>query len=101
MKFLSVNHKKQFLTAREAQNILKYGFRNITITEAFSKEVDYLESSIKSKSLEGFRILASPYPNYKEDLVEELVGHFREKGFTVDIYKNPNIDGFLVLIIGW
>ena len=99
--FSFMNREKSFLNANEALNILKYGFRHVTFEEALSNEIEELESSIKSKSANGFRILASSYPDFKRDLVEKLAENFKEKGFVVDIYENPDIKGFLLLIIGW
>ena len=99
--FSFMSREKSFLNANEALNILKYGFRNVTFEEALEKEIEELESSIRSKSVNGFRILSSSYPDFKRDLVEKLAENFKEKGFVVDIYENPDIKGFLVLIIGW
>ena len=101
MKLLFFKHEKKFLSAEEARNILKYGFRGVTFQEALEREVSELEASIKYKSSSGFRILTSTYPDYKRDLVEELGKHFRERGFVVDIYENQDIKGFILLIIGW
>ena len=56
---------------------------------------------IKSKSGAGCRVMSCSYPDYKSDLVEKLAEHFKEKGFVTDIYKNPEINSFIVLIIGW
>jgi hypothetical protein len=101
MNLLFFKHEKKFLSAEEARNILKYGFRGVTFQEVFEKEVSDIEASIKVKSSSGFRILTSTYPDYKRDLVEELAKHFRENGFKVDIYENPEVEGFILLIIGW
>ena len=101
MKLLFFKHEKKFLSAEEARNILKYGCRGITFQEVFEREVSELEATIKSKSSSGFRILTSTYPDYKRDLVEELGKHFRENGFVVDLYENPGVEGFILLIIGW
>ena len=101
MKLLGFKHEKHYLSAEEAQNILKFGYKNITVEDALSKEIDDLETMIRSKSGVGGRILVYSYPDYKMDLVEKLVEHFKENGFVVDIYKNPKIEGFVVLVIGW
>ena len=101
MKLLFFKHEKKFLSAEEARNILKYGFRGVTFQEVLEREVNELETLIKSKSSSGFRILTSTYPDYKRDLVEELRKHFRENGFVVDLYENPEVEGFIILIIGW
>ena len=101
MKFLFFKHEKKFLSAEEARNVLKYGFRGVTFQEVLEKEVNELEAIIKSRSSSGFRILTSTYPDYKRDLVEELGKHFRENGFVIDLYENPKISNTILLIIGW
>ena len=101
MKLLSFKHEKHYLSVKEAQNIFRFGYRNVTLEEALSKEIDYLETIIKSKSGNNCRIVSTSYQDCKEDLVEKLAEHFKEKSFVVDIYKNPNIKGFILLIIGW
>ena len=101
MKLLFFKNKKKFLSAEEAQNILKYGFRDVTFQEVLEREVNELESVIKSKSSSGFRFLTSTYPDCKRDLVEGLGKHFMENGFVVDLYENPEVEGFIILIIGW
>ena len=101
MKLLGFKHEKHYLNAEEAQNILKYGFKNVTIQDALSKEIDDLEVIIKSKSGVGYRIMSVAYPDCKLDLVEKLSEHFKESGFVVDIYKNSNIKDSILLIIGW
>lgn len=93
--------EKHYLSVEEAQNILKYGFRNITTQDALSGEIEDLESSIKSKSGLGYRVLTKVYQDYKQDLIEKVFSHFKEKGFVVDLYKNPGIKGFIILVIGW
>jgi hypothetical protein len=101
MKFLFFRHEKKFLSAEEARNILKYGFKGVTFQEVLENEVDELEASIKSRSSSGYRILTSTYQDYKRDLVDGLAKHFRDNGFKVDIYENPEVEGFILLIIGW
>ena len=101
MKLLGFKHEKHYLSVEEAQNILRFGYRDVTIQDALSKEIDDLETSIKSKSSLGSRITSTAYSDTKMDLVEKLADHFKEKGFVVDIYENPNIKGFILLIIGW
>ena len=101
MKFLFLKHEKHYLNATEAQNILKYGFKNVTFQEALSREIGDIELTIKSKSGEGCRVMTCSYPDYKIDLVEKLRDHFKENEFVVDIYKNPEISGFVLLVIGW
>ena len=78
-----------------------YGFKNITLQEAVNEEVDDLESSIKLKAGSGFRLVTKTYPVMKSELIEGLKEHFCEKGFLVDVYKNPKIPDFAILIIGW
>ena len=101
MWFLSFKHEKHYLSAEEAQNILRFGYRNVTIQDALAKEIDDLEIMIKSKSGVGSRIMSCSYPDYKLDLVKKLSEHFKENGFVTDIYENSEIKGFVVLIIGW
>ena len=100
-KLLFFKHEKKFLSAEEARNFLKYGFREVTFQKVLEREVSELESTIKSKSTSGFRLLTSTYPGYKRDLVEELRKHFKENGFIVDLYENPEVEDFILLIIGW
>ena len=101
MKLLGFKHEKHYLNVEEAQNIFRFGYRNVSLEEALSKEIDYLETIIKTKSNNNCRIVSTTYQDYKEDMVEKLAEHFKEKSFVVDIYKNPNIKGFILLIIGW
>ena len=101
MKLLGFKHEKHYLSVEEAQNIFRFGYRNVSLEEALSKEIDYLETAIKSKSVEGSRITSTAYSDTKMDLVEKLADHFKERGFVVDIYENQNIKGFILLIIGW
>ena len=101
MKLLGFKHEKHYLNVEEAQNIFRFGYRNVSLEEALSKEIDYLEAIIKTKSNNNCRIVSTTYQDYKEDMVEKLAEHFKEKSFVVDIYKNPNIKGFILLIIGW
>jgi hypothetical protein len=101
MKFLFLKHEKHYLSATEAQNILKYGFKSVTFQDALSKEISDIELIIKSKSEAGCRVMTCSYPDYKIDLAEKLKDHFKENGFVVDIYKNPEISGFVLLVIGW
>ena len=101
MKLLFFKHEKKFLSAEEARNILKYGFKGVTFQEVLENEVDELETSIKSRSSSGYRILTSTYQDYKRDLVDGLSKHFRDNGFKVDVYENPEVEGFIILIIGW
>lgn len=101
MKLLGFKHEKHYLSVKEAQNIFRFGYKNITLEEALSKEIDYLETTIKFKSSNNYRMISTTYQDCKEDLVEKLAEHFKEKSFVVDIYKNPNIKGFILLIIGW
>jgi len=101
MKLLGFKHEKHYLSAEEAQNIFRFGYRNVTLEEALSKEIDYLETIIKSKSVAGSRITSTAYSDTKMDLVEKLADHFKERGFVVDIYGNQDIKGFILLIIGW
>lgn len=101
MKLLNFKHEKHYLSAEDAQNILRFGYRNVTIQDALAKEISDLETMIKSKSGLGCRIMSVSYSDTKTDLVERLADHFKERGFVVDIYENPNIKGFILLIIGW
>lgn len=101
MKLFKIKHEKSYLGVLEAQNIFRFGYKNVTLEDAVSRELEDLESSIKTKSERGKRILSVAYPDSKLDLVERLTEHFKEKGFVVDIYKNPEIKGFVLLIIGW
>ena len=101
MKLLGFKHEKHYLSAEDAQNILRFGYRDVTIQDALAKEISDLETMIKSKSGSGCRIMSIAYSDTKTDLVERLADHFKERGFVVDIYENPNIKGFILLIIGW
>ena len=101
MKIFNFKHEKRYMSAEEARNILRFGYKDVTIQEALSKEIDDLEMTIKSKSGSGCRIKSTSYQDQKSDLVEKLAEHFKEKGFVVDIYENPDIKGFILLVIGW
>lgn len=101
MKLLGFNSEKHYLNAEEALNIFKFGSKGTDIQSALSKEIDDLETSIKTKSSTGCRVLTHIYEDYKADLVEKLVEHFKGAGFITDVYKNPGIKGFIILVIGW
>ena len=101
MRLLLFKREKHYLSAVEAQNLLMYGFKNMTLEEAVLKEVDDLELAIKSKSGIGYRVTTKTYQDWKKELVEKLAEHFKENGFVSDIYKNPRIPNTLILIIGW
>lgn len=97
----SFRRERHYLSAEEAKNILRYGFRNITLNEASLKEIDSLELKIRNKSMNGCSILSRVYPINQSELVESMSEHFKEKGFITDIYKNEDIPGFMILVIGW
>ena len=101
MKLLSFKNEKHYLSAEEARNILRFGSRSTSLQDAILKEINDLETSIKTKSLTSCRMVTRTYDDYKDDLVEKLAEHFKEKGFVVDIYENQNIKDFILLIIGW
>ena len=101
MKFLTFKRERHYLNAEEAKNILKYGFKGVTVDDAASKEIDDLEIYIKTKSGLGYRAVTRVFQDYNQDLVDQLVKHFKENGFTVDTYKNSEIQSVIILIIGW
>ena len=101
MWLLGFKREKHYLSVVEAQNILKYGFERVTIDDAVSREIDDLETSIRSKSESGYRAVTRVFQGYNQDLVNRLVEHFREKGFTADTYINPKIQSVIILIVGW
>ena len=101
MKLLSFKRERHYLSAEEAKNILKYGYRDVTVEVAASKEIEDLELYIKSKSGLGYRAVTRVFQDYNKDLVDELVKHFKENGFVADTYENPEIKNIVVLIIGW
>ena len=101
MKLFGFKHEKHYMGANEAQSLFLYGFKNITIEEAVSREVDELETNIKVRSGAGYRIATKVFQDWKKDLAEKLRDHFTEKGFVTDLYENPKIPNTILLIIGW
>ena len=101
MKLFSFKHEKHYLSVEEAKHILKYGYKDVTVEVAASKEIEDLEIYIKSKAGAGFRAVTRIFQDYNQDLVDELVKHFRGNGFIADTYRNPEIQNMVVLIIGW
>lgn len=88
-------------TAEEARNRVEFGGSHETLESAIYKEIKNIESSINGATFSEKRITSQIYSSSKREVTNGVIEHFKEKGFITDLYSNPEIPGYDILIIGW
>jgi hypothetical protein len=89
------------LTAEIARNRVDFGGSNETLESAVLREVRDLERRISNATFSDRRIIVQIYFTSREKITRGVMDHFKEQGFIVDLYSNPELPDYQALIIGW